>query len=492
MRRKYYLHTRSGIYYAELLTLTGIKLSARSTRTRNRDDAIMVVGGWLKNGLPTGKQKKLKPMELAADLPAILRSIKKADLDTEEAMLIVSALRERELVDYAISKAGPGRQSFIAFLLEFWTLESSPYLRDKIAHGHRITKKYCRTAIQMVERHWQPRFCGKPISRITRSDLREFSLALNDSGLASSTINNIMIIGTTALRWAHVEGIIPSDPTVGITTFRGAKVSRDILTEEETEALFRIKWGDKRAYTAALLSLTTGLRSGEIRALRQSAIGETTIDVSFSYNDLDGLKCPKNGEERVATLLPEIRNLLLQLLEENPHKEVTDPFVFYSPAPEKPCSAELFRRNFYRTCQYLSLQPLGWVTKSEEATGNGALWVTTAGKESKGWAEPQAADAEIREEEGYKYIYCRSAEKPERPLYLDLENRKLDFHSFRHAFSTRMAERMEADKVAKITGHKSKAAAKIYQGHVTARILSEMENESALEFKDILDFLRRK
>ncbi|WP_411048457.1 tyrosine-type recombinase/integrase [Treponema primitia] len=38
-----------------------------------------------------------------------------------------------------------------------------------------------------------------------------------------------------------------------------------------------------------------------------------------------------------------------------------------------------------------------------------------------------------------------------------------DFHSFRHLFATRMAERMEGDKVAKVTGHRSKAAAKIYQ-----------------------------
>jgi hypothetical protein len=36
-------------------------------------------------------------METAADLPAILRAVKKADIDTEGAMSIVSALREREV-----------------------------------------------------------------------------------------------------------------------------------------------------------------------------------------------------------------------------------------------------------------------------------------------------------------------------------------------------------------------------------------------------------
>jgi hypothetical protein len=53
-----------------------------------------------------------------------------------------------------------------------------------------------------------------------------------------------------------------------------------------------------------------------------------------------------------------------------------------------------------------------------------------------------------------------------------------------------MAERIEGNKVAKITGHKSEAAAKVYQGHITARILSEMGSETASEFRSILQYQR--
>jgi hypothetical protein len=55
-----------------------------------------------------------------------------------------------------------------------------------------------------------------------------------------------------------------------------------------------------------------------------------------------------------------------------------------------------------------------------------------------------------------------------------------------------LAECIEADKVAKVTGHRSKAAAKIYQNHVTTRILEEMGAETALQFKNILRFQKRK
>jgi integrase len=328
--RRFYLYRRKGVYYAKINTSSGVSLSGRSTKTQNRDEALLMVAEWLKNGVPTGRKRTPKPVELAADLPAILKAIRQADLDTEDAMSIVSALRERELVDFGTVKAGPGREKFIPFLTRFWDLDRSPCLKDKIAHGHKITQKYCREAVQKIERHWRSFFdTTVALNGITRKELREFSIVLHDKGLTSSTINNIMIVGTSALKWAYTERIIPIDPTEGLTTFTGEGKSRDILTEEEIEALFRAEWQDKRAYVAALVSLTTGIRSGEVRALRRNSIGEAVLDVSWNWSDTEGLKCPKNGEPRKAPLLPEVKGLLLKLLEESPWKAQKNPFVFY-------------------------------------------------------------------------------------------------------------------------------------------------------------------
>jgi hypothetical protein len=55
-----------------------------------------------------------------------------------------------------------------------------------------------------------------------------------------------------------------------------------------------------------------------------------------------------------------------------------------------------------------------------------------------------------------------------------------------------MADRMAADKVAKVTGHRSKAAAKIYQDHVTKRILTEAASEASQEFSNVLRFAGRR
>jgi integrase len=240
-------------------------------------------------------------------------------------------------------------------------------------------------------------------------------------------------MGTTALKWAFTEAIIPADVTTGLTRFTGGETKRDILTEAETEAIFAVKWNDKRAYSGALLAATAGLWSGEIRAIRRCNIGEFILNVDHSWSDFDGLKTPKNGEARRVPLLPEVRRLLMELLAETPHTDIDNPYVFYSAEPDRPCSAELFRRGFRQACKAVSDNPPGWNREPETAEGTGTLWITQV-ERGKPWNKPEPANIVTVREERYEYCYKRSEELPETPVFIDLERRKLDIHSFRHYY----------------------------------------------------------
>jgi integrase len=377
----------------------------------------------------------VKPLEEAACLVSILRAIAKADLSPGDAMSIVKALKERDLVDYGAAKAKDGKEKLIPFLLRFWDPENSPYLTDLFAHGHTITLRHCRDAKRNIERHWKVYFDGTvSIGSVTRAELKAFSLTLFNKGLAAGTINNIMGFGTAALKWAATEQLIPSDPTKGLVAFTGDEAARGILTEKELETLFSRPWKDGRARAAAIVSLTTGIRSGEARALRRSSIREDTLDISYSWNDTEGLKCPKNGEARLTPLQPEVREMLLGLLEESPWQGGEDPFIFYGAKPGQPCSSFIF---------------VHYLHEAIEST--------------------EGTDCEI-----------------------DIAGRKIDFHSFRHAYAARMSGRLASDKVAEVTGHKSEKAAKIYQDHLTERVLREARKEAAKEFSSILKFAGRK
>jgi hypothetical protein len=71
-----------------------------------------------------------------------------------------------------------------------------------------------------------------------------------------------MIAGKTALGWAYQEGMISTNPAEGLLRFSGESKKRGVLTPQEAAMVFAAKWNDRRAYTANLLSITTGLRSG--------------------------------------------------------------------------------------------------------------------------------------------------------------------------------------------------------------------------------------
>jgi hypothetical protein len=212
--RRYYLHTRHhGIFYAELLDpQTGCKLTARSTGTKDRDEAMLKVASWLQTGIPTGRKRKPRPLEIATSLDGILKSIKKTELNSDDALRIVSVLKERNLIDFTIVKAGSGTVLLTEFLKNFWTYDTSPYIREKLAHRYSIGKRHCYDMLTRINKYWLPAFKDKTLNSITKADLKIFSLTLAEKGLAPGSINKTMIAGKTALGWAYQEGMISMNP----------------------------------------------------------------------------------------------------------------------------------------------------------------------------------------------------------------------------------------------------------------------------------------
>jgi integrase len=384
----------------------------------------LVVAEWLKNGVPTGRKRKPRPVDIAIGLDGILKAIRKVDLNSDDAMRVVNALKSRGLIDVSIVKAGKGSVLFTEFLETFWDYTASPYVREKLAHGHSIGKRHCYESMNRVHQHYFPAFADRPLSGITRQDLKEFSLSLKEKGYSASSINKILVCGSTALAWAFREGLIPLDPTAGLIRFSGEAKKRGILTPQEAEAVFNAPWKDKRAYTGNLLSITTGLRSGEVLAIRKSDIGDRVLSVRHSWSFIDGLKSPKNGEERKVPLLPEVKSALMELLEENPYTG-TDPFVFYGLFENKPMDNKVLIHGLKEACSLAGI---------------------------------------------------------------DAVARSIVFHRHRHYYAARMADKMTADQITRITGHKSRAVFAEYAAHVISENLEEVGAVGAEVFRNVLQF----
>jgi len=293
--RRFSLYRRGKIFYCQFYNPeTGKYLSGRSTGETNRNAATLAVYEWEQNGIPDRGGRGCRPVSEAIDVDTVLETIRKTDLTFQDAERIVAVLKMRGLIETAVVKAGPGSELFTAFLSRFWDYDESPYVRDKLAHGHRIGRRHCYDMALWLKLYWQPFFGDKRLAQIQKADLKRFSLWLAESNnLKPKTINNILSAGTVALRWAKANELIVANPADGLMKFSGGTAERGVLTEPEARRLFALEWADERAHIGNLLAMTTGLRAGEVLGQQVRDIGTNRLHIRHSWSNKDGLKSTK-------------------------------------------------------------------------------------------------------------------------------------------------------------------------------------------------------
>ena len=439
--RRFSLFPLNGIFRVQFYNPETRKYgTAKSTGKKDRDEAVLVVGEWLRDGIPTGRTRKPRSLKEFFSLMTILENIRQARLTTDDAGRIVEALKEKGFIEIAIVEAGPASELIEDFLSRFWNYDESPYVREKLAHGHSIHRRHCYEMTVRARKYWFVYFKGKRLGEIRKSNLKDFSLWLAAKKLAPKSINTILSARTVPLGWAFKNELIPSNPGEGLMKFSGPPAKRGILTDEEATGLFKVKWTDERSRVGNRLSMTTGLRAGEVLGLPLKNIGEDRLYIRQSWSDKDGLKTTKTNEERIVPIHPIIREELLKLGEMNPHGSGPDSFVFYSESmKERPMDF-----HFLRDCL------------------RDALVLMTAGENTTEEEKKEAAQA--------------------------WKVRKVTFHSWRHDFSTRMADQINPRKVKLATGHSSEEMFQHYANHAEEKDFLEVGRVSGETFGRILNF----
>ncbi|GBU27126.1 hypothetical protein R84B8_00649 [Treponema sp. R8-4-B8] len=173
------------------------------------------------------------------------------------------------LIDIAVVKnTGRGAVPFTDYLESFWDYDKSEYIKDRLSHGYRFSKRYAYECLIRVKSVLKPFFQDKKLNCVTTDDLRELSNQLAARGLATSSINQILLCACTPLKYAYNQKYIASNPCQGLTKFSITNKERGVLTEAEAAAVFSVEWKDKRSFVASLIACTTGARQGEIIVLK--------------------------------------------------------------------------------------------------------------------------------------------------------------------------------------------------------------------------------
>lgn len=117
--------------------------------------------------------------------------------------------------------------------------------------------------------HILPYVGGYCLSRVTPLIVRQMLTDLTEKGLGPSGIRSALRLLSSAMRAAQEEGLIGKNPCRRIKVMQTAKKEQRVLTPREQEKL-RACMGPEEL--PALLSLYTGMRLGEVCALKWSDI----------------------------------------------------------------------------------------------------------------------------------------------------------------------------------------------------------------------------
>jgi integrase len=332
-----YKRSNRPYFFVSFKDASGKFLSPVSTKKTTEKEAMQIAFEWLRDGVPK-KNAALKVCELS--LKDMARKIK-TDVEAES---FLDELKRLGWMKSYVLKETPSAEDFISFLTTFWDWDNSPYIREKLRKSHGIHKRHCKLQKQAVSLYWEKFFKGRFLGEISAADIDAFIDRMGDEAVSASRKNAVIKAGTKPLRWAFSKGKIDKDPTRGHILFTGEKRKRQILTPTAAAAVFKIVWENDRARLANMLASVTGMRSGEILALRFQDIGYDCLYVRGAWNREDGMKLPKNNKTRTVEMpFPFIVNCLIEQAKQNPWGFSPDSFVFWSEFhADKPMQPDLF------------------------------------------------------------------------------------------------------------------------------------------------------
>jgi integrase len=201
--------------------------------------------------------------------------------------------------------------TFDSFTKDFFIYEKCPYIRNRLLRGFSYGRTWAQKQRGLLEHIILPHFSDKDIRSISSREIDDFILKLRQSNYGVKTVNHVLTAVKTVFGYAEQTGIIGTNPAEGIKPFRATSKEKGTFTREELVRLFANPeqsdiWNSPMHFLLNCLAATTGLRLGELLALRPENITGTVINVEHSWNRLEGLKCTKTGKNRSVPVSPEL------------------------------------------------------------------------------------------------------------------------------------------------------------------------------------------
>lgn len=227
---------------------------------------------------------------------------------------------------------------------DFFIEGKCPILKEKARSGHMIAKTSIFLYRCNLERYIFPMLGSVQMSKLTPSEIRGFQDRLSDElGLKNVTANSVLATLRAIVKQALVDGVLNRNPFDSVVQLKKEDSNRKAFTLEQVQRLLSLEWNNPIAMIAFKTACLTGMRIGEIQALKPSALKGDYIEVSASYSDeLHLMKCPKNGKTRTVPFPKQLKHDIEQLAKGKP-----DNAFIFSAKGDEPMQRKVILRSLH-------------------------------------------------------------------------------------------------------------------------------------------------
>lgn len=242
---------------------------------------------------------------------------------------------------------------FSKYTADFFIYDRCPYIKSRILHDKSYTKGWAQAQRNLLTKRIIPAFGDTDIRGIFEKEIEDWLFNLKAEGLGTKTVNHLMGIVRIIFGYALKNHDIDENPMAHIELFALSTPEKGIFTRDELRRLFsdsfNAGWDSKLHYALNLTAAMTGMRLGELLALRHEMVQPDRITVAHSWSCTDKLKSTKTGKTRYIPI-PEALFRLLDSLKTN---RQSSGFIF-SKNGKTPIDHKTVYKHFY-----LALEKIG-------------------------------------------------------------------------------------------------------------------------------------
>jgi integrase len=210
--------------------------------------------------------------------------------------------------------------------------------------------------------HLIPKFGARPVSEITTVEVQSWITELRERGYAPHSIDHFHEVMNATMRTAMTWYNLDKNPARGVQIGKIKSVRKKwALTVAQANAVLERLELKPRAMVA--LDITTGLRRGELEALRWEDLNETEGYVRVKEHHYRGfIDDPKTEAGfRNAPVPAPVLTLLSEWKRKSKRAQPTD-FIFATKRGKPESGNNILRRHVYPACDAAGIPHANWLT----------------------------------------------------------------------------------------------------------------------------------